>query len=538
MEADGEPVDSAPRTIPAPPRVPDRLVAALAAPLAAVLTIFFIGTCASRLVSEGLCCADDSIFSTVSRNLVDGVGYATTIQMDGLDYQVRPFDPIIGTGPTVILPAALLTALFGNQYWVPGCATMLLWISLLAVIWVQLERFLDARCRFLVPVAFFGLSYLLFPFHFEQWCTLLGEIPAALLLVLSAQTLTKRRPSGTSDLLAGAAFALAVLSKVLSLLWLPAFVIVLVLTPVPAGERSRRVLRAGRFAAGAAIPLLSFELVQLFSLGMAAYREHWSRLSAFSLRLGLADAAGSSAWSRAGQNYSRFVERFSISPGWILVLAAAALAIVWRSTTGPLRGLATLLFLGVVAHFVWWLWFSIGWPRYAVIGLVVAVILVSIASASGLRPTSSGIWVLVLFLAAVPSLGRLRYPFAAMDHGLFRANTRTRRSLEVVAFVDARPANRLILTQWWAMAAAFDYLSGRRWSFKGAGFRAPGLPEDPALVLVDERFLNRGDRLFEEVLARSGSPLLSLPPYKLYEYSPQSSPETANSGHPPVSESP
>ena len=100
--------------------------------LLAALLVFCIG----RAHSLGVHCFDDALNATVAKNLAAGLGYGSTLASG----ELRPFDLSITTGPTVILPAALGIAVAGNRPWVPGTTLVLLWSTLMVVLYVILRK--------------------------------------------------------------------------------------------------------------------------------------------------------------------------------------------------------------------------------------------------------------------------------------------------------------------------------------------------------------------------------------------------------------
>src|SRR5437762_12376007 len=74
---------------------------------AVILLVSFAVIVYGHVFSNGLCCADDSMYATVAKNLAFGKGYAQSTPLDG-SVGLRSFDPGVGTGPTVIIPAAVL----------------------------------------------------------------------------------------------------------------------------------------------------------------------------------------------------------------------------------------------------------------------------------------------------------------------------------------------------------------------------------------------------------------------------------------------
>ena len=97
---------------------------------AVILFVIFAVIVYGHVFSNGLCCADDSMYATVAKNLAFGKGYVQSTPLDG-SIGLRSFDPAVGTGPTVIVPAAALVYVVGNVPWAPGFATATISFSLL-----------------------------------------------------------------------------------------------------------------------------------------------------------------------------------------------------------------------------------------------------------------------------------------------------------------------------------------------------------------------------------------------------------------------
>src|ERR1700735_177845 len=83
---------------------------------------------------------DDATFATVAKNLVLGKGYAMVF-FDTF----APFNHGITAGPVIILPAALIIALWGNAYWVPAITAILIIDALLIACYFQLKHILADR---------------------------------------------------------------------------------------------------------------------------------------------------------------------------------------------------------------------------------------------------------------------------------------------------------------------------------------------------------------------------------------------------------
>ncbi len=134
--------------------------------------------------SMGVSSADDAYFGVVAKNLAEGLGYGTGVDGDGFVL----FDPEIGLGPVMILPVAAVVGAIGNRPWVPGFVAVAMW-GMLSIILFRLVRRITSD---LAPAAqrdagvlFLGGMPLIFPYHFEHWYGLLGEVPTALLLLVA-----------------------------------------------------------------------------------------------------------------------------------------------------------------------------------------------------------------------------------------------------------------------------------------------------------------------------------------------------------------
>ena len=82
---------------------------------------------------------DDAMFATIPKNFLNGYGWATSYG------EKIPFNPDISTGPTLLLPATAMIALFGNQTWVPAMTGTIMNITLALLILWQLSRLTKNR---------------------------------------------------------------------------------------------------------------------------------------------------------------------------------------------------------------------------------------------------------------------------------------------------------------------------------------------------------------------------------------------------------
>jgi hypothetical protein len=468
--------------------------------------------------------------ATVAKNLVAGLGYGSTLNSGKLQL----FDLAITTGPAVILPTALGIAVAGNRPWVPGTASVLLWGALLVWLYGILKKtgvggspgaLRDAAVFFLVSIP------LLFPFHFELWSSLLGEVAAALFLLiafaLAGGSLSKRRV-----FLAGMACALATLSKLLAA---PGFAVLLAVLAARSILKMEKNWRksAGLLLAcgmGFAAPLIVFEGYKVASLGGASpYLEYVGRKTAMVGEVGISKSLQSDAtvpgaapvlpwtqraaesfgkvWNLAKAHDASFRERLGLSAWQVLITDLAALWVVCRSGMSPGAWMAI-----ANATLVWmlggyYLFFSSGVPRHFLIGLILWIGLVAMALASLRGGTRLATAALVLGYLYSGNYSKMRYPVRVMDNGIFQPSEELRGALEIARAVDAdfgkSDNGHVFVTQAWPMAADIEFYS------RNIGvFRRHTLLGDSQnfTVVYNKRFAFLEEKAFQETLAKCGPP--------------------------------
>lgn len=301
---------------------------------------------------------DEGFNLTVPANLLQGLGYASDGVLSGS--ALIPFDPRISTGPVVLLPVAAVLAtgvdLVVGSRLVPAA----FYVSLLVAVWLIGRRVggrwagLAAVC---VPMAFDTTAP---PSPIQGPADVLGEVPAAALLAWALYVL-RRRPW-----LAGLLVGLAIQTKYISLLAVPAFVVAYVLRLH--GVRWIHRVRALLVPAALVIaPTALVELVVLVTLGRTGYVEHLRETARF-IRSG-----GQVASTTVGEKLLTLGESWHV-PVWVvatlaIVLAgvvAAAAVLARRDAALRDRVLAdvasprdqlqtfTVAFLGVLAFIGWW----------------------------------------------------------------------------------------------------------------------------------------------------------------------------------------
>lgn len=130
---------------------------------------------------------DDSVMASVAKNLAQGHGYSTSY------VKFKPFDHIITTGPTLILPVSALVRIFGNQYWVPALGSSLVVLTLVFAFLLLMRRMirpLDHFWWFLLCFSLLGfwisdeVSHSGEYRYFKPWYSLVGETAGSFFFLL------------------------------------------------------------------------------------------------------------------------------------------------------------------------------------------------------------------------------------------------------------------------------------------------------------------------------------------------------------------
>ena len=475
--------------------------------VALVILSIFITINLSLVWSKGVCCGDDSYHAIIAKNLANGLGYTSTIQPFTPRFSAVLFDPLLGTGPTMFLPAAFIIKVFGNTYWAPGLANVILWSILLVLIGFSLRRYNDGVGFVFFTVMFLYLCYSLMAYHFEHWYALLGEVPAALLIVSSVLCFL-HKDTKFNQILTGVLFSLAVQAKLLAL---TAFLVFLlfIFVYMLIYPRSESVSMRLKFffytviyiSIGFFIPFILFELWKFFALGPFKFTQAWREY--------LKEAGYGAYRNRFNQSsplvelYSErlriLVDRFGIllSNLWIILM----LAWLMLRKDEKIRRLFFILVTIIVAYSSWWTFFSDGRARYFIICLILLIFTITLPLLS--RQPKLRILLYFVLLVGVSSGNwvRLKYPFENAEQ-YFKPNARTQALLEasriLSPWVQAN-GDRRIITQWWATAADMEYILDTSLNFT-TYLDKDSMNDGSFFVMVDTRFMNKDDRDFVDLL--------------------------------------
>ncbi|WP_430645838.1 hypothetical protein [Agromyces sp. GXS1127] len=432
---------------------------------------------------------DEAFNLTVPLNLVDGLGYASDGTLSGST--LTPFDVRISTGPVILLPTAGLIALGVDPILAGRLVASLGYVGLLAALGLVGHR-LGGRWAALVAMALpLAFETAALPSPIQTPADVLGEVTAAGFLA-GALLFLHRRPW-----LAGLLVGLAIQTKFIALLAVPAFALAVLLdAPGPLAGRLRTTVPRVLAAAGAAaVPTVLFEAAKLVSLGPAGY---WANLRDFGYFLlsggqrGYVVTALDKLGALAGSwnlpiVVSALVAALAISGGAaLLVIAArrvrrtpALLADPGRVRAGLAETTAILLTAGLgLATFLAW-WFvsrhTPAWVRHPAPGvLAFAPVL-----AASLVPAARIVWrshrTTVTRAAVAAFAGMLLVAF--VWSAAVRVETvGTRPGVPGESLADQRAAARDVaelgherLATWWGAPVSVAVLAGAHIGLTDAG---------------------------------------------------------------------
>ncbi|MCF6341205.1 MAG: hypothetical protein L3J31_00175 [Bacteroidales bacterium] len=434
----------------------------------AILLLFFTIVYA-HVFSSQLGTADDAAIALVARNLAEGNGYASSVAFDG-SYGLDKFSAGITTGPTLILPAALLMVIFGNTLWVPGFVTATACLILLIFIFrhVQKQTNLTLALAFSTLLIFFFYN-MTAGLHFVNWFVLLGELPATFLGILGVLILAASPKKRSAIVTACLLFGLAFTTKMLSFLGFLPLIAWFVYSLIK--EKQNRKTLFTNYLLGAlsfAMPYLLFEIWKLFSLGISAYIENWQGFIKLFGRLSGADKGISlSLPEQFLQRNKAMSNHFGFSMFLLIPLAVLTGFIVFKyAKRKSVRLLFALLMLGAFLHLFYWVFLSSGWHRYALIGLFLYfTALASLLFVDLPRPVIGAILIIFIMLFLSTSK-KLNKPVKNVMLYGFHPNPRLVNLQTTVDFLKNYEQQKPFVSGWWATVVDVEYTLPTLQNFK------------------------------------------------------------------------
>jgi len=462
-----------------------------------IVLILFITFQLNFAFSVGVCCADDGQHAAIAKNLANGLGYVTTLQEGVPHFEIIKFDPRIGNGPTTILPAALLIKIFGNHYWTPGLAHVIVIALLLVSIGFLLKKFDAGFYLFFITLLFFFISYALMTYHFEQWYALLGEIPTVLLFLIGVLIFYWKDTRG-SYLLSGLVFSLAANAKLVILISVGVFVI-------SAYILDRLVWREKRFDGlqnlirvftplliGLLIPFLAYEAWKVLSLGFSGFKTHWLNYISFLDKMAVPNDVDQGLRTKLQIRTEVFHERFGIAFLTIPVVLLTSGFLIRKNKR--LFRVVMVIIPVIVIYSVWWFVFSLGWPRYYIICLTMIIFLAVIPLLEVGRQKLYLLYLIPLLLWTSTAWGRVDFPLEKVRGSFFSATLHTQNLIEISERLTEHPGD-ILLTQWWGSSSDMEYLMKSSQNF--TAYWDPGLSQmTPYWLALNKKFLYEQDKTF------------------------------------------
>ncbi|TFD79126.1 hypothetical protein E3T54_05465 [Cryobacterium sp. Sr8] len=302
---------------------------------------------------------DEAFNLTVPLNLLRGLGYTSDGTLSGS--QLTPFDTRISTGPVVLLPVAAALAT-GADMVLAGRSVMLLFYgTLLAGLWVVGRRIGGRWAGLVAVVVPLALDTDARPSPLQGPADILGEIPAAAMVVLALATFRSR------PWLAGLFLGLAVQCKAIALLALPALFLAVFFTE-PGETLWQRVKRVLPMLGTALIPTAMVSLWQIIVLGPEGYRHRTHQFVDF-----LFSGGQSARTFSAGEKLTAFLSDWRLPlPATVVVILGAlligfcAVILIRRGRALPIAGgqaalrrerlvLLAAAGVGLLTWLAWWL---------------------------------------------------------------------------------------------------------------------------------------------------------------------------------------
>jgi hypothetical protein len=266
--------------------------------------------------------------------------------------------------------------------------------------------------------------------------------------------MTQCRGTNRNILIAGIICGIAVQTKLLAVTALPGVILAFLFVHRPAFDK-KWFLSAVILGAGIAMPTLVFESWKLLELGVKEYASNWVEFMSFISRQGISE--GYYPYRLWGA-LNTLSSRYSLNKLHLLAAAGMLTVPLIHRLKKPLYYLYISVFISFITSITYWIFFSVGWPRYALMPLVLLLFLFSVIPLFLSRRYVILYTLLIIFLFA-GSLKNMSYPIGRADHGLFKPNTARLEREMVQQLLDgyAEQENIIIASQWWGSSVDVQF---------------------------------------------------------------------------------
>jgi hypothetical protein len=335
--------------------------------------LLFLAPQLGKVLSIGLCCADDGYFAMIAKRFSETGAYGLSpqwVDTETSNDTFSLFNGQIGTGPALILPVALATKLFGARLWVPGGTALLIFCVQISAATRLIGRVTE-RWRAYHWVAVALLSLIAVTPYQDYVAYMFGEPTSFGYVLVGGALLSFYSDQDRALRAAGLCFGLALLTKYLALFSAAGVGLAFLISEFRHHGWRRTGEKLLQIATCAAAPLILFEAVKFLTLGPSGYANHWSQL---------ADILQA---YHHHQSANRLLEFSNVignqyTIGWTqaaaLTFSAAIVGLfVWRFGPHGTRLFCVALFAGGLFHLAYFLAISQMWPRYCWPGIALMV---------------------------------------------------------------------------------------------------------------------------------------------------------------------
>lgn len=438
--------------------------------IGALPLIILVGLLAQQAVkfalSNPLCCADDAAIANVAKSVASGNGYALPIDFNGASGRF-PFNPNISTGPTLVLPAAAAIAVFGADPRVPGLTKAV--VSIFLLCWILIE--VICRVKYSRGVAY-GILFVVLLFlattgaNFVQWYALIGELVAALLIILSALYVATTGSGVRAVTIGGLCLSLAILTKLLALLTVLPITLFAIYEADANSILAINWRRLSYFAVGLVLPLILFACWQFISLG-AHGSEKWFSTLLYSVHHqvqigGSSDTPlGGVLASRVAGNVVASVDSYShsvvdtiVGVGLFSMVAAS-----YSATSAGVKRFVCCLAVVAAVNLGWWLFFVSGsqWSRYALIGVILSAACVACVPLVQMPALWKWLGVICAVCMVAPVMSPSQVVWGGLSPPTAEGAERIAALRDAIKPLEDR-AGSVLVGSWWASLVAPKYL--------------------------------------------------------------------------------
>lgn len=408
---------------------------------------------------------DEAFNASVAKNLAQGLGYSTSY--NGI---YNEFDPVITTGPLLILIVSLGFKIVGVNLWVIPVSIAVLNSLLIFFIFKTLHNLIQSSKLIFPMIRTLVISVLfcMITFPFLSRPVLLGEFTAVLLLILGTLLffdVAYDRDKKSKWLIAasGLILGMAILTKLITGIFVFFVILYSIYKQKRYGMGYKDVWKLhSRFLASFLIPFILFEGWKLISLGLNQYLKiKWDEILFF-----IKGGSGISAINDLAnpQYVLSIADRIHIFPSyrldfWLYLISLFILIFNKKSSTitidkNSLMDSLHILLVGSAAYLAWWyVLSSTAWYRHLIPMLIILTfVIISLMVMIKLSWRLLSILIasiLVIGLSPLfdkPSTLNILEPVAADNYLEIRA------AEETANFLDQQKSmgKRLLGCGWWA----------------------------------------------------------------------------------------